>query len=313
MLIYVFKRLLGMLAVLAIVVTVVFLLVRVAPGDPAAVMLGSDATAADIANLRDRLGLNDSLPKQYLLFVTHAVQGDLGQSIFLNRPVTAAIFERAEPTLLLTLLALLIACAIALPAGILAAYRRGSLLDQCISASGMLLASVPNFWLGLMLIQVFAVGLGWLPVSGYGLPGAPFGERLAHLLLPALALGIVSSALIMRFTRASMLDVLSDDYVRTARAKGVSEWRVVMRHALKNALIPILTIVGMTAAILVSGSVVVETVFGVPGIGNLVVNAVVRRDYPVIQGALLIIAALYVLINFLIDMLYLLVDPRVRY
>ncbi|MNV28287.1 Dipeptide transport system permease protein DppB [compost metagenome] len=227
--------------------------------------------------------------------------------------MASAIIERAEPTLLLTLLSLLIACVIALPVGILAAYRRGSLFDQIVTGTGMLLASVPNFWLGLILIQVLAVQMGAFPVSGYGLPGAGFGERLLHLVLPATCLGVVSSALILRFTRASMLDVLGDDYVRTARAKGVGEWRVVMRHAFKNALIPILTVLGMTAAILISGSVVVETVFGVPGIGNLVVNAVMRRDYPIIQGALLLIAALYVLINFLIDMLYLVVDPRVSY
>jgi peptide/nickel transport system permease protein len=313
MLKYVLKRIVGMLAVMAIVVTIVFLLVRVAPGDPAAVMLGPDATREDIAQLRDRLGLNDSLPKQYLVFVAQVATGDLGQSIFLNRPVGAAIFERAEPTLLLTALSLLIACAIALPIGVLAAYWRGSVFDQCATATGMFLASVPNFWLALILIQVLAVGMGVFPVSGYGLPGASFGERLSHLMLPALSLGVVSSALIMRFTRASMLDVLGDEYVRTARAKGIGEARVVMRHAFKNALIPIITVVGMTAAILISGSVVIETVFGVPGIGNLVVNAVLRRDYPLIQGALLTVAALYVIINFLIDMLYLLVDPRVRY
>lgn len=313
MLAYILKRLIGMLAVLAIVMVVVFLLVRVAPGDPAAVMLGSDATPEDIARLRDQLGLNDSLPQQFIGFAAQVLRGDLGDSIFLGRPVLSALAERAEPTLALTLLSLLIACIIALPAGVIAAYRRGGFVDQLVSGIAMLLASIPNFWLGLLLIQFFAVGLGILPVSGYGLPGASLGERLSHLILPALTLGIVSSALIMRFTRASMLDVLSEDYVRTARAKGVSEWRVVLRHALKNALIPILTVVGMTAAILVAGSVVIETVFGLPGIGNLVVNAVIRRDYPVIQGALLIVAALYVIINFLIDMLYLVIDPRVRY
>ena len=310
---YISKRLIGMFVVLTIVTVVVFLLVRVAPGDPVAVMLGSDATSEDIVRLRDQLGLNDSLPQQFLSFAAQITRGDLGNSIFLGRPVLTALAERAEPTLILTLLSLLIACAIALPAGVIAAYRRGGFLDQFVSGSAMLLASVPNFWLGLLLIQFFAVGFGILPVSGYGLPGADLTERLRHLLLPALTLGFVSSALIMRFTRSSMLDVLSEDYVRTARAKGVSEWRVVLRHALKNALIPILTVIGMTAAILVAGSVVIETVFGLPGIGNLVVNAVIRRDYPVIQGALLIVAALYVIINFMIDMLYLLIDPRVRY
>jgi peptide/nickel transport system permease protein len=177
----------------------------------------------------------------------------------------------------------------------------------------MLFASIPSFWLGLLLIQFFAVRLGLFPVSGYGGPGASFATRMSHLVLPATALGIVSSSLILRFTRASMLDVLNDDYVRTARSKGMSEVRVVMRHAFKNALIPILTVIGLTAALLISGAVVTETVFGLPGVGSLVVSAVLRRDYPVIQGALLVIAALYVLINFLIDMTYLAIDPRVRY
>lgn len=177
----------------------------------------------------------------------------------------------------------------------------------------MLAASIPSFWLGLILMQIFAVRFGLFPVSGYGGPGTSLTERLGYLVLPAFALGIVSSALIMRFTRASMLDVLGDDYIRTARAKGVDERRVVLKHAFKNALIPILTVVGLTAAVLISGAVVTETVFGLPGVGSLVVSAVLRRDYPVIQGALLIIAALYVLINFAIDMLYLVVDPRVRY
>ncbi len=313
MLKYILKRFVGMLIVMLIVVTVVFVLVRVAPGDPAAVMLGTDATVADIENLRERLGLNDSLPKQYVIFVRQALQGDLGQSIFLARPVTTSIYERAEPTFFLTIFSLLIATVIALPVGVLSAYYRGSWFDQCSTGLGMLLASIPNFWLGLILIQLLAVGTGMFPVSGYGLPGASFSERLQHLALPALSLGIVSSALIMRFTRASMLEVLGDDYVRTARAKGVSEWRVVMLHAFKNALIPIMTVLGMTAAILIAGSVVIETVFSVPGIGNLVVNAVMRRDYPVIQGILLIISAVYVLINFAIDMLYLVIDPRVRY
>jgi peptide/nickel transport system permease protein len=310
---YVMQRILGMLAVMFTVVTIVFIIVRVAPGDPAAVMLGPDATAADIAGLRSRLGLGQSLPTQYVLFLGQLLRGDLGQSIFLNMPVLSALAERAEPTFFLTLFSILIASAIALPVGILSAYKRGSVFDQLATTFAMFAASIPSFWLGLILIQVFAVRYGWMPASGYGGPDASFLERLRHLVLPALALGIVSSALITRFTRASMLDVLNDDYVRTARSKGMGEWGVVMKHAFKNALIPVLTVVGLTAALLISGAVVTETVFSLPGIGNLVVSAVLRRDYPVIQGALLVIAALYVLINFLIDMLYLAIDPRVRY
>jgi len=310
---YILQRLAGMLAVMFTVVTIVFIIVRVAPGDPAAVMLGPDASAQDISQLRARLGIDQPLPIQYALFLGQLIRGDLGESIFLNRPVLSALAVRAEPTFFLTLFAIAIASVIAIPIGILSAYRRGSLFDQATTTVAMLAASIPSFWLGLLLIQYFAVRFGIFPVSGYGGPGASLATRLYHLVLPAFALGIVSSALILRFTRASMLDVLNDDYVRTARSKGMGEFRVVMKHAFKNALIPVLTVIGLTAALLVSGAVVTETVFGLPGIGSLVVSAVLRRDYPVIQGALLIIAALYVLINFVIDMLYLVIDPRVKY
>ena len=310
---YILQRFLGMMAVMFVVVTIVFVIVRVAPGDPAAVMLGPDATPQDLADLRTRLGLDRPLLVQYVIFLGQLARGDLGESIFLNRPVLTTLADRAEPTFFLTLFSMLIAATIAVPIGIFAAYRRGSLFDQAATTVAMLAASIPSFWLGLLLIQLFAVRWGLLPVSGYGGPGASFLTRLSHLVLPAIALGVVSSALILRFTRASMLDVLGDDYVRTARSKGMGEFRVVMKHAFKNALIPILTVLGLTAALLVSGAVVTETVFGLPGVGSLVVSAVLRRDYPVIQGALLVIAALYVLINFLIDMLYLAVDPRVRY
>ena len=310
---YLLQRLAGMVVVMALVATIVFVIVRLAPGDPAAMMLGPEATPADVARLRASLGLDRSIPVQYLTFLGNLLAGDLGRSIFLDSPVGAVLRARAEPTLFLTLFSLAIALVIAVPAGILAAYRRGSAFDQAALAFAMLLASIPSFWLGLLLIQSFASGLGWLPASGYGGPGATFFERMRHLVLPALTLGIISSALILRVTRASLLDVLGDDYVRTARAKGMSEWRVVVRHALRNALVPIVTVVGLAAALLVAGAVVTETVFGLPGIGSLVVNAVLRRDYPVIQGALLVVAGLYVLVNFLVDMLYLAIDPRVRY
>ncbi len=306
------KRAGGMVVVLALVVTVVFVIVRVTPGDPAAVMLGSDATPEDIAALRERLGLNAPLLEQYGRFVFDVARGDLGQSIFLGQPVTTALAARAEPTFFLTLFSILIAVAIALPVGILSAVKRGTAFDQIVVGVAMIAASVPSFWLGLILIQTFAVSLGWFPASGYGGPGTPFLERLHHLVLPAVALGVVNSALITRFTRAAMLDVLGEDYVRTARAKGAGPGRVVLKHALKNALIPIITVIGLSIALLVAGAVVTETVFGLPGVGNLVVQAVLRRDYPVIQGALLVVAAIYVLINFAVDMLYLAVDPRVR-
>jgi peptide/nickel transport system permease protein len=306
------RRVGGMLVVMFLVATMVFFLTRLAPGDPASLMLGDQATAEDIARLRIAYGLDQPLIVQYVLWLKEVVSGNLGQSIFLQRPVTQALAERAEPTFFLALFSVSIAAAIGIPCGIASAVWRGRLVDQVVSAIAMLAASIPSFWLGLIFIQIFAVRLGLLPVAGYGDPGASFGERVVHLLLPSAVLGIVNSALIIRFTRASMLDVLSEDYVRTARAKGIPEPRVVLRHAFGNALVPIITVIGLTAALLVGGAIVTETVFGLPGIGNLVVSSVLRRDYPVIQGSLIVIAGIYVLINIAIDLIYTLVDPRVR-
>jgi peptide/nickel transport system permease protein len=310
---YLASRLAGMVIVLLLVATLVFFLTRLAPGDPAAVMLGEQATAADIAKLRATYGLDQPLPLQFAYWLKELVHGNLGQSIFLQRPVTQALAERTEPTFFLTLFSLAIAMAIGVPCGIVAAVWRGKPVDQAFSAFAMLGASIPSFWLGLILMQIFAVGMGLFPVAGYGEPGVPLSDRLHHLVLPSIVLGVVNSALILRFTRASMLDVLGEDHIRTARAKGASEVRVVLHHALRNALIPVITVVGLTFALLIGGAIVTETVFGLPGVGNLVVSAVLRRDYPVIQGALLVIAALYVLINLAIDLLYLAIDPRVKY
>lgn len=306
------SRVAGMLVVLAIVAVLVFVLTRAASGDPIAVMLGDQATAADIARVQVEYGLDKPLPVQFGYWLREVLQGNLGQSIFLQRPVTQALWERAEPTTLLSLMAVAIAALIGLPCGIASAVFRGRWVDSLFTGLAMLGASVPSFWLGLVLIQVFAVSLGWFPVSGYGAPDAPLLDRLHALMLPAAVLGLLNSALIIRFTRASMLDVLGEDYVRTARSKGLGEGTVVLKHALRNALVPIVTVLGLTAALMIGGAVVTETVFGLPGVGSLVVNAVLRRDYPVIQGALLVIAAIYVLINFAIDLLYAVVDPRVK-
>jgi peptide/nickel transport system permease protein len=310
---YLASRLAGMVVVMLIVATLVFFITRLAPGDPAAVMLGEQASAADIAKLRASYGLDRPLPVQFGYWLKELAHGNLGQSIFLQRPVTQALAERTEPTFFLTLFSLVIAMLIGVPCGIAAAVWRGKVVDQAFSGFAMLGASIPSFWLGLLLMETFAVGLGWFPVAGYGEPGVPLSARLHHLVLPAIVLGVVNSALILRFTRASMLDVLGEDHIRTARAKGMSEARVVLHHALRNALIPVITVVGLTFALLIGGAIVTETVFGLPGVGNLVVSAVLRRDYPVIQGALLVIAALYVLINLSIDLLYLVIDPRVKY
>ncbi len=309
---YLLARLGGMLLVMSLVAVLVFLLTRAAPGDPIAVLLGDQATAEDIARVQKVYGLDRPLPVQFGLWLRELAHGNLGESIFLQRPVTQALWERAEPTALLSLLAVGIAALIGVPCGIVSAVFRGRFVDQALTGFAMLGASVPSFWFGLVLMQVFAVGLGWFPVSGYGEPGATLAARLHTLVLPATVLGVLNSALIIRFTRASMLDVLGEDYVRTARAKGLGEPTIVLKHALRNALVPIVTVLGLTVALMIGGAVVTETVFGLPGVGNLVVSAVTRRDYPVIQGALLVVAALYVLINFGIDLLYTVVDPRVK-
>ena len=309
---YLLSRAMGMLVVMALVAVIVFVLTRAAPGDPIAVLLGDQATAEDIARVQKVYGLDKPLPVQFVLWIRELAHGNLGESIFLQRPVTQALWERAEPTTLLSLMAVALAALIGVPCGIVSAVFRGKAVDQAFTGFAMLGASVPSFWFGLVLMQIFAVSLGWFPVSGYGEPGASLAARIHCLVLPATVLGVLNSALIIRFTRASMLDVLGEDYVRTARAKGLSENTVVLKHALRNALVPIVTVIGLTIALMIGGAVVTETVFGLPGVGNLVVSAVLRRDYPVIQGALLVIAAIYVLINFSIDLLYAVVDPRVK-
>ena len=309
---FLLSKALGMLAVLAIVAVMVFVLTRAASGDPISVLLGDQATAEDVARVQKDYGLDKPLPVQFAYWLGEVLHGNLGQSIFLQRPVTQALWERAEPTTLLALMAVAIAALIGIPCGIVSAVYRGRWLDQVVTGAAMLGASIPSFWFGIVLIQLFAVSLGWFPVSGYGAPDAALGERIHALMLPSLVLGVLNSALIIRFTRASMLDVLGEDYVRTARSKGLGEGTVVLKHALRNALVPIVTVLGLTVALMIGGAVDTETVFGLPGIGNLVVNAVLRRDYPVIQGALLVIAAIYVLINFAIDLLYVAVDPRVK-
>ncbi len=312
MLKFLLNRLGGAVVVLALVAVLVFALTRLASGDPVALLLGDQATVEDIAKARTQYGLDQPIPTQFVLWIGELLQGNLGQSLFLQRPVAQALLERAEPTLFLALFAVGIAALIGIPSGMAAAIWRGSWADQAVSSVAMLGASVPSFWLGLILIQLFAVKLGWFPASGYGDPSAGLGDRLQHLMLPALVLGVLNSALIIRFTRASMLDILGEDYVRTARAKGLAEGTIMVKHVLRNALVPIVTVLGLTMALMIGGTVVTETVFNLPGVGNLVVRAVLRRDYPVIQGTLLVIAAIYVFINLAIDFIYTLVDPRIR-
>ncbi|HEX3350895.1 MAG TPA: ABC transporter permease [Acetobacteraceae bacterium] len=310
---YMLRRLAGMVVVMFIVASIVFVIAHVIPGDPAAVMLGSDATAADVAALRARMGLDAPLVLQYLRFLIAAAHLDLGESIFLNRSVVAALAERAPLTLQLTVLAAALAIGIGVPVGVISAVKRGSVLDQAVTALSMTAASLPSFWIGLTLIEYLAVRLGILPVAGYGPPDADMLERLRFLILPAIAVGVPNSALIIRFTRTGMLDVLQEDYVRTARAKGLSPRMVIVKHAFRNARTSVLTVIGITVAGLLGGAIVTETVFALPGVGNLIVSAVLRRDYPVIQGALLVISGVYVLVNLGVDLLYAVLDPRVRY
>jgi peptide/nickel transport system permease protein len=309
---FLFARTLGAIVVLVIVAILVFSLVHMASGDPIAVLLGDQATASDIAQVRAMYGLDQPLWTQFFLWVQQVLHGNLGTSLFLQKPVAQVLIERAEPTLLLAFFSVAIATLIGVPCGALAAVWRGSKTDQVVSAVAMLAASVPSFWMGLILIRVFAVQMGWFPASGYGPPEASLAGRIDHLVLPSVVLGVLNSALIIRFTRASMLDTLGEDYVRTARAKGLSETTIMVKHVMKNALIPIVTVIGLTAALMIGGTCVTETVFNLPGVGGLVVRAVLRRDYPVIQGTLLVVAFIYVLINFFIDFLYTVIDPRIR-
>ncbi|HXH12298.1 MAG TPA: ABC transporter permease [Alphaproteobacteria bacterium] len=310
---YIVKRLGSLIPVMFVVATLVFFLVHLTPGDPASVILGPDAPQEAIAELRARLGLDKPLPVQFVRWFGQVVQGDLGESIFLRRPVTQAIVERLEPTLLLAGLATLFAIAIGVPAGVLAAVYRNTWVDRLFMIIATFGVSMPNFWLALNLIFLFALTLSLLPVSGYVPLGKDSALTLRFLLLPAFSLGFPQSALIARMTRGSMLDVLSQDYVKTARAKGLSERVVIYKHALKNTMITVITVIGIVLAITLSGSVVIETIFGLPGIGRLIINSVLRRDYPVIQGTVLFVAATYVLVNLFIDLLYVYLDPRIKY
>ena len=311
--IYLLRRMLAVIPVMIIVATLAFVLIHLAPGDPASVIAGPYAAPDDVAKLRRQLGLDEPLPMQLLHWYGRLLTGNLGESIFLRRPVTEAVLERLEPTLLLTIWGTLIAVLLGVPAGIVSARYHNSTVDQSLMGLALLGLSIPNFLLGLLMILVFGVWLGWLPVAGY----VPLDEGLwrnaRSLLMPSISLGLVQSALIARITRSSMLDVLREQYIVSGRAKGLDERTVVYKHALKNAIIPTLTVIGITFALLVGGAVVIETVFNIPGLGRLIISAVLRRDYPVIQGVVLLIAVAYTLINLLVDLAYLVIDPRIRY
>jgi len=298
---------------MAVVAFFVFSLLYLTPGDPAAVIAGDIATDEDIRRIRATLGLDEPFLIRFGTWVWALLHGDLGTSIFTNLPVTRLIGQRVEPTVALTLCTLVVAVAIAVPLGVIAAARAGSWTDRAIMAFSVLGFSVPVFVLAYILILTFSTGLGWLPVQGYRSITDGVWEWLRHLILPSAALGTVYIALIARITRATMLDVLAQDYVRTAQAKGLAPAQVLVGHALKNAAVPIMTVVGIGIALLISGAIVTETVFAIPGIGRLTVDAILRRDYPIIQGVILLFSAVYVLINLAVDLSYMFFDPRIRY
>jgi peptide/nickel transport system permease protein len=310
---YVLRRLLALLPVALVVATVAFILIHLAPGDPASVIAGPDASRADVERIEKQLGLDAPMPVQLVRWFGRLVQGDLGQSIFLRKPVTEAILDRVEPTLLLTLFAIVISILIGVPAGVISARYHNTTTDQVLMVIALLGVSIPNFLLGLLFILFFSVWLGWFPVAGYSPLEYGWLKTLRSLVLPAFALGLVQSALIARIARSSMLDVLREQFITAGRAKGLGERSVIYKHALKNAMIPTVTIIGISFAILISGAVVVETVFNIPGLGRLIISAVLRRDYPVIQGVVLCIAGMYMLINLAVDLSYILFDPRVKY
>jgi peptide/nickel transport system permease protein len=310
---YIVRRLLALIPVALVVATVAFILIHLAPGDPASIIAGPDASPDDVARIQRQLGLDAPFHVQLFRWYGRLARADLGQSIFLRRPVLEAIVDRAEPTILLTLYATLVAVAFGVPAGVIAARHHDAAADQVLMAGALVGISVPNFLLGLLLILFFSVRLGWFPVAGYVPLEYGWLGTLRSLTLPAFALGVVQSALIARIARSAMLDVLREQFIVAGRAKGLGERAVVYKHALKNAMIPTVTVVGISFAILISGSVVVEQVFNIPGLGRLIISAVLRRDYPVIQGVVICVAGLYMLVNLAVDLSYVVFDPRVRY
>ena len=313
MLSHIARRLLAALPVMTFVALFVFGLLYLAPGDPAAIMAGDQATAADIARIRVALKLDDPFPIRFGNWVWSLLRGDLGLSLFTNQPVAAMIVQRLEPTYLLMLMTLVVSVTLALPIGVIAAWKHNTASDRMVMVFAVLSFSVPSFVVGYLLAFVFGLQLRWLPVQGYVPMSNGLWPAVRSLILPAVALGSVYIGLLARITRATMLEVLAQDYVRTARAKGAEERKILFKHALKNCSVPIITTIGSGVALLIGGAIVTETVFAIPGLGRLTVDAILRRDYPVIQGVILLFSFMYVLVNLLVDMLYTVFDPRIRY
>jgi len=298
---------------MAVVAVFVFLLLRLTAGDPAAIIAGDNATARDVAFIREKLGLNQPLAQQFVIWLGRILRGDFGESFFFKRTVADLIVARLEPTLALTTCTLVLAVLIAVPLGVTAAYKRGSWIDRSVMGLSVLGFSVPAFVIGYALMYTFAIHFAWLPVQGYQRLADGFGGFIQRLILPSFTLAIIYVALIARITRASVLEVLGADHVRTARAKGLAELPVLLRHALRNASVPIVTVIGFGVAVLIGGVVVTESVFAIPGLGRLTVDAVLARDYPTVQAVVLLFSAVYVMINLLVDLSYTFLDPRIRY
>ena len=313
MYVFLIRRLLAAVPVMAVVAVFVFALLHLAPGDPAAIIAGDLATSEDIDKIRTKLGLDRPLLVQFATWVGQILRGDLGNSIFSAHPVTQLIGQRLEPTLALSVTTLVIAITLAVPLGVIAAWRVGTWIDRAVMGFAVLGFSVPVFVIGYVLIWLFSIRLDWLPVQGYTPISQGLWPWLSNILLPSVTLGLIYMALIARITRAAMLETLSQDYIRTAHAKGLATPAVLVRHALKNAAVPIVTVIGIGVALLIGGVVVTESVFAIPGLGRLTVDASLRRDYPIIQGLILVFSGAYVVVNLVVDMLYTVLDPRIRY
>lgn len=310
---YIVGRIINMIPTLLIVAIIVFLITRLLPGNPAAVMLGPQASAADIKALTEELGLNQPLYIQFVDYIGNLLQGDLGNSLTYNKPVIDLILERFPNTVILAVCALIISIVIGVPAGIIAARKQNSIFDYLFTTFSLIGVSMPIFWLGIMLVLFFSVNLGWFPATGMGSMEAGAADFFSHLILPSIALATIPTAQFARITRSSMLEVISQDYVKTARSKGLSEFIVICKHAFKNALTPLLTVLGLQVSSMLGGAVLTETIFSWPGIGLLIIDAIEKRDFVVVQNMVIFIALIYVVVNLVVDILYKVVNPRIKY
>jgi peptide/nickel transport system permease protein len=310
---YAARRLIQAVPILALVSLISFGIMQLVPGDPAIIIGGPSATPAELDQIRVNLGLDKPFLVQLAIFYSNLLQGDLGRSLLLGKPVLEAVIERTPVTVSIAVYSLVLTVLFGLLIGVIAALRQNSWIDQIATSFALIGVSLPNFWIGLVMIVLFSVKLGWLPTSGYVDLSRDFTGWLRSTTMPAVALAMLQIGLLARITRSTMLEVLRQDYIRTARAKGLPEWRVVAKHAMANVMIPVITVIGIILSVLLSGSVVIENVFSIPGIGSLLGNAILRRDYPMIQGGLLFVAAALLLLNILVDIAYAWFDPRVRY